>query len=448
MSFRKDFIWGAATAAFQIEGAWNEDGKGPSIWDDFCHEKPDAIFEGHTGDIACDHYHRMEEDVKLMAELGLKSYRFSVSWPRIFPEGIGKVNEKGAAFYDRLIDVLLKYDIRPMMTLFHWDYPSTLEKKGSWLNDESPEWFREYAAFCARRYGDRVKDMITFNEPQCIIGNGYAMGNFAPGYKKSEAEITVMIHHLLMAHGLAVKEIRSACRDIRVGYAPCAFSLIPYTNSVEDIEAAKKAYFNGEHSSFGVSWMSDPVVLGTYPEDGLKQREQFLPKTWKEDMKVICQPLDFYCQNIYFGEYIRSGKNGPEHVMKKPGHPRSAFGWYLVPEALYWGPKFLYERYKLPFIITENGIAGLDLVHLDGKVHDPQREDYLHRCLICLKKAAEDGVDVLGYYQWSLMDNFEWSSGYSQRFGMIYVDYDTQERIVKDSAWWYKSVIETNGENL
>ncbi|MBO2517832.1 MAG: beta-glucosidase [Clostridiales bacterium] len=390
----------------------------------------------------------MEADVKMMAELGLKSYRFSVSWPRIFPNGTGEVNEKGAAFYDRLINELLKYGIRPMMTLFHWDYPSALQKKGAWLNDESPEWFRQYAAFCAKRYGDRVKDMITFNEPQCIIGNGYKTGKFAPGYQMSDAEITVMIHNLLISHGLAVKEIREAYSDIRVGYAPCGFSAEPVSDSPEDIEAARKAYFDGTNTGFGVSWWSDPVVLGRYPEDGLVEVEKYLPAQWKEDMKTICQPLDFYCQNIYFGDYFRAGEKGPEMVRKDPGHPRSAFGWYLNPEALYWGPKFLYERYKLPFIITENGIAGLDFVHLDGKVHDPQREDYLHRCLLWYRKAAEDGVDAIGYFQWSLMDNFEWTSGYGQRFGMVYVDYATQQRIIKDSGWWYKKVIETNGDNL
>lgn len=448
MGFKKDFIWGAATAAFQVEGAWNEDGRGPSIWDDFCHDHPGAVYHGHTGDTACDHYHKMEEDVALMQKLGLKNYRFSVSWSRIFPDGIGRVNEAGAAFYDRLIDLLLQSGIRPFMTLFHWDYPSALQRKGAWLNPESPEWFRSYAAYCVKRYGDRVKDIITINEPQCVIGTGYEEGVFAPGAKLSDKELAVSCHHVLKAHGLAVREIRNAYADIRVSYAPCGTVSMPYSDKEEDIEAARSAYFATERPALSVAWWSDPVILGHYPESGLCKWEKYLPEGWQQDMPLISQKLDYYCQNIYQGRLIRQGENGPEAVDYPAGYPRTAFGWPITPDCLYWGPRFLYERYKMPIVMSENGMSNADIVSLDGKVHDPQRQDFLHRYLCSFRRAAQDGVDLMGYFQWSLMDNFEWASGYSERFGMIYVDFATKERIVKDSALWYMETTRQNGENL
>ncbi len=452
MSFRKDFIWGAATASYQIEGAAYEDGKGLSVWDRFSHEEG-KVFDGHTGDVACDHYHRYAQDVQLMKEIGLQAYRFSLSWPRILPEGKGAVNQKGIDFYNRLIDELLKNDIRPFVTLFHWDYPAALQALGAWENPDSVKWFEEYAALCARSFGDRVKDFITFNEPQCFIGLGYSMGVHAPGYRLPDSSLVPMSHHVMKSHGVAVRALRSLVPDVRVGYAPCADPCMPATRSPEDMEAARKAYFTvpeNEGWAFNAAWWSDPVMLGRYPESGLKRLGKYLPKGWEEDLSVIHQPLDFYGQNIYNGRYFKAADNeqGFEMLPLPVGFPKTAIQWPITPDALYWGPYFLYERYKTPFIMTENGLSAHDAVSLDGKVHDPNRQDFLNRYLLAYKKAAEDGVDIRGYFHWSLMDNYEWSHGYKERFGLIHVDYQTQERILKDSAHWYRSVIESNGECL
>lgn len=452
MGFRKDFLWGAATAAYQIEGAAYADGKGLSVWDRFSHEAG-KCFQGHTGDVACDHYHRYAGDVRLMAELGVKNYRFSLSWPRLLPNGTGGVNPKGLDFYNRLIDEMLKNGIRPFVTLFHWDYPWALQMRGAWENPDSPQWFAEYASMCARAFGDRVKDFITLNEPQCFIGLGYASGIHAPGLKLPAYSTVPMSHHVLKAHGLATLALRAAAHDCRVGYAPCANPMIPASDSPQDVEAARKAYFavpTQEDWTWNVSWWSDPVLLGAYPQEALSRLGEYLPDGWEQDMEAIHQPLDFYGQNIYNGSIVRAADNaeGYETVLPAAGGAKTAIQWPITPEALYWGPRFLYERYRTPILITENGMSAHDTVSLDGKVHDPNRQDYLNRYLLAYRRAAEDGVDLLGYFQWSLMDNYEWSNGYNDRFGMIYVDYATQKRIVKDSALWYKRVMETNGECL
>jgi beta-glucosidase len=453
MGFNNDFFWGAATATVQIEGATSEEyGKGLSVWDVFCKEKG-KVYSGHTPDIACDHYHRIEEDVKLMSELGINTYRLSISWTRILPNGIGEINQKGIDFYNKLIDTLLKYNIIPFVTLFHWDYPYELEKMGGWLNNESPKWFENYARIVAKEFGDRVKHFVTINEPQCFIGIGYKAGFHAPGKKHSDRDIVLMGHNVLIAHGLAVSALRENAPNCKVGYAPTGSGAIPLTNSAEDIEAARKAYFDIEldNWTWSVSWWSDPVLLGRYPEETqvFKELSQYLPKDYKKDMNIISTPIDFYGQNLYNGALYKSnGKEGYEWVSNKIGAPRTAINWPVTPKVFYWAPKFLYERYKLPIIITENGISCTDWVSLDGKVHDPNRIDFTHRYLIELKNATDDGVDILGYMHWTLMDNFEWSEGYKERFGLIYIDYETLERIPKDSYYWYKEVIKTNGNNL
>ena len=452
MSFPKNFIWGTATASFQIEGAWDEDGKSPSNWDEFC-EQPDAISDHSNGRIACDHYHRFREDVALMAAHGIRNYRFSVSWPRILPEGTGKVNEAGVAFYNQLIDCLLENGIRPWMTIYHWDMPACLEKKGGWVSEQMPDWFAEYTGVLADRFGDRVKDFFTINEPQCIIGLGYMTGGFAPGLKLGLKEQVTACHNLLKSHGRACQVLREKVKDVRIGYAPCGGVVIPKDeNNPADVEAARKAYFTVEKSSpaFSVAWFSDPVVLGKYPEDGLKYFGQYLPEGWQEDLKLICQKLDFYAQNIYEGREVRAAENedGYETVPYPAGHPRTACGWPVTPRALYWGPRYLWERYQVPFLISENGMSSHDCVMLDGKVHDPHRIDYLHRYIREYQRAGEDGVDIRGYFCWSLMDNFEWARGYSERFGLVYVDYPTGKRIPKDSLAWYAETVRTNGENL
>lgn len=447
MSFKKDFVWGAATSSYQIEGAWNEDGKGLNVWDVFSHE-PGYIEDGHTGDVACDHYHRYKQDVKLMSELGIRAYRFSISWSRIFPNGIGEVNEKGIKFYSDLIDELLKYNIEPFITLFHWDYPYELQKLGGWLNNDSVNWFADYAAKVVELYSDRVKHFITFNEPQCFLGSGYLSGVHAPGYAMRYKDVFAMCHNVLKAHGAAVIAMRkNAKQPIKIGYAPTGTTCYPATESPADIEAARKAMFASPDLSRGVmwnvSWWSDPVVLGKYPEDGLQKYKDYLPEITEEDMRLINQPIDFYANNIYNGKEIRADENGnPCPVPRKTGNGKTAIQWPITPEAMRWGPRFYYERYKLPFFITENGMSAHDVVSLDGKVHDPNRIDFLHRHLIELEKATDDGADVGGYFQWSFMDNFEWLKGYNDRFGIVFVDFESQERIPKDSAYWYKNWIE------
>lgn len=450
--FKKDFVWGAATASYQVEGAYNEDGKGLSIWDTFSRE-PGKIFSGHTGDIACDHYHLYKKDVQIMKELSLKAYRFSVSWPRIMPNGTGEVNLKGIEFYNNLIDELIKNGITPYLTLFHWDLPQALHEKGGWLNPEMPCWFEEYAKVIAKYFGDRVKHFFTINEPQCIVGLGYGNGVHAPGLKMSVRDNVRAMHNVLKAHGLAAKVLRENVKDVKIGCAPTGTSIYPADeNNPADIEAARKATFEikSEYDwNWNIAWWNDPVFLGKYPESGLKYVEKYLPESWEEDMKIICQPMDFVGNNLYSGKPVKAGENGEaEDVPFPEGYPRTAIDWFITPKALKWTVKFMHERYKLPVYVTENGMSCIDAVSLDSKVHDPNRIDFLNRYLLALREAVDEGADVAGYFQWSLMDNYEWSFGYSQRFGIVYVDYQTQERIIKDSGYWYKKVIETNGESL
>ncbi|HBB46241.1 MAG TPA: beta-glucosidase [Blautia sp.] len=450
MGFAKDFVWGAATSSYQIEGTGRDSGKGQNIWDVFTKE-PGRVYEGHTGDIACDHYHRFREDVAYMKELGLKGYRFSIDWSRVLPEGTGKVNEKGIDFYNALIDELLEQGIEPYITLYHWELPYEIYKRGGWMNPEIVEWFGQYARLVAERFSDRVKYFFTLNEPQCFVGLGFLQGCHAPGVKAPLRDTFEMAHNALKAHGRAVQMLRAyGKQNVQIGYAPTSGMCYPEKETPKDIEAARKALFalpdDLSNWTWNVSWWSDPVILGKYPEEGMKKYEKYLPVITDEDMKLISQPIDFYGQNIYNGRCIRMGTDGrPEEVRRPAGFPKTATNWPVTPEALYWGPKFLYERYRKPIYITENGMACHDTVSQDGKVHDPNRIDFLARYLKNLKRAAEE-IDIRGYFQWSLMDNFEWDKGYAERFGIIYVDFGTQERIWKDSAYWYRDLIRRNGD--
>lgn len=450
MGFAKDFVWGAATSSYQIEGTGRDSGKGQNIWDVFTKE-PGRLYEGHTGDIACDHYHRFREDVAYMKELGLKGYRFSIDWSRVLPEGTGKVNEKGIDFYNALIDELLEQGIEPYITLYHWELPYEIYKRGGWMNPEIVEWFGQYARLVAERFSDRVKYFFTLNEPQCFVGLGFLQGCHAPGVKAPLRDTFEMAHNALKAHGRAVQMLRAyGKQNVQIGYAPTSGMCYPEKETPKDIEAARKALFalpdDLSNWTWNVSWWSDPVILGKYPEEGMKKYEKYLPVITDEDMKLISQPIDFYGQNIYNGRCIRMGTDGrPEEVRRPAGFPKTATNWPVTPEALYWGPKFLYERYRKPIYITENGMACHDTVSQDGKVHDPNRIDFLARYLKNLKRAAEE-IDIRGYFQWSLMDNFEWDKGYAERFGIIYVDFETQERIWKDSAYWYRDLIRRNGD--
>lgn len=448
--FPSDFVWGAASSSYQIEGGHDADGKGPSNWDVFC-RREGAVFSGHTGEIACNHYSRWADDVAIMRDLGLHAYRFSISWPRVLPDGVGRVNEAGIGFYDRLVDALLEAGIRPWVTLFHWDYPYALHTQGGWLNPESPAWFAEYTAAVVDRLSDRVSHWMTINEPQIFIGLGHGDASHAPGFKLSLPERLLASHHSLLAHGRSVQVIRARAKTKPiVGWAPCGRVEYPATESAADIDAARRSTFSiTKRDSWNNTWFADPVCLGQYPEDGLDLFGAAAPAVGPRDMETICQPLDFYGVNIYSGEPVIAGSEGlPEKVPFPPGHPQTGMRWFITPESLRWGPRFLYERYKVPIVVTENGMACLDSLDETGRVRDPQRVSYTRSYLLALAEAIRDGADIRGYFHWSIMDNFEWAEGYSQRFGLVHIDFPTGRRTLKDSAHWYRGVIASNGDSL
>ncbi len=450
MIFPKHFVWGASTSAYQVEGAWNVEGKGPSVWDMFT-RSGDHVREGHSGREACDHYRRYQEDISLFSQVGLNAYRFSISWPRVIPAGTGTVNKKGLDFYDRLVDKLLASGINPWVTLFHWDYPYDLFLRGGWLNPDSPAWFEDYVAVIVRKLSDRVQNWVTLSDPQCFIGMGYATGEHAPGLKLELPEILLAGHHALLAHGRAVQSIRAhAARPASICWSPSATVFYPYTDSPADTEAARKATFAVFPGAiWNNTWLSDPVVFGRYPEDGLQAYGAAIPKIRSKDMETIHQPIDFYGCNVFQGTPVKAGPDGlPMAAPFAPGHVETACSWKQTPEAIYWGLRFLSKHYQLPVIITENGIANADSLSLDGKVHDTARVDFLNAHLLQVRRAIQDGIDVRGYFYWSAMDNFEWQNGYSHRFGLIYVDYATQRRSLKESAIIYRSIITSNGGEL
>ncbi len=448
--FPKGFVWGVAAASYQVEGAADEGGRGPSVWDMMC-RRPGAVWKGHTGAIACDHYHRFREDVALMRQIGVHAYRFSVSWPRVLPEGRGKPNPKGLSFYDRLVDALLSAKIEPWITLFHWDFPLALYYRGGWLNRDSADWFADYAALVVGRLGDRVRYWMTHNEPQCTIGLGHHQGSHAPGDRLATAEWLRAAHHLLLSHGKAVQAIRASSRlPCRVGWAVVGHGYVPASDSARDRRAARRRTFAvREANARNASWWMDPVVFARYPEDGCRVFGEAVPESAASDLQTIAQPLDFLGLNIYHAPVVRADSEGhAETVDPAVGHALTTYLWPVVPSSLYWIPRFWQERYGLPLFITENGMANTDWISLDGRVHDPQRIDFLRRYLHALRRAVVDGVDVRGYFHWSILDNFEWHEGYKQRFGLVFVDYPTQRRVVKDSAYWYARLIRTNGASL
>ncbi len=450
MSFRKDFLWGSATASYQVEGAWNNF-KQPSIWDIFSHEGA-HIKDGGSGDVTCSHYNLYKEDVSLMASLGLKAYRFSIAWTRIFTfDGMGKngieyhENPDGIAFYNALIDELVKNNITPFITLYHWDLPYALHLRGGWLNRDSSVWFEDYARTVGKLFGDRVKHFITFNEPSIFTGLGYMQGVHAPGFKLDTSDLLNLCHNVQLSHGKAVKALRETVENCSVGITLATSPVIPSSLEKLTVEQSYNVYFSCSKDNFvwSESFWVDPLILGEYPKEFVKEVSDFSGAEIfnQEDLKEINVPLDFIGLNIYSGRYY-----GEE---KRPfGSPHTDTGWDITPEALRWGPEHFYKRYKLPVYITENGMACLDSVFVDGKIHDAERIDYLTRYLRCLKEACENGCDIRGYFMWSFMDNFEWAEGFSRRFGMVYVDYKTLERIPKDSALWYSNVVKTNGEEL
>lgn len=450
--FRDDFVWGVASSAYQVEGREEGDGCGKSIWDTFTEQG--RILDGHTAAVACDHMHRYKEDYALMRMLGIKAYRFSMSWARILPEGTGKVNEKAIAMYRDMILEMKKNGIEPYITMYHWEFPQALQDRGGWLNEEVIEWFGYYARVVAENFSDICEYFITLNEPECFVGIGHLSGAHAPGLKLPQKDVFQIAHNALRAHGQAVINLRKyACRPIKVGYAPTCGMAYPATNKPEDIEAARKVLFGFyqpmDNWTWNVAWFNDPVFLGKYPEEGLKKFAEYLPEITEEDMKLIAQPLDFMGQNIYNGYMVAQGEDGEIEFVDRPaGFPKTGANWPVTPDCFYWGVKFLYDRYKLPLYITENGMSCHDDVSLDGKVHDPNRQNFLDLYISALQKANDEGVDVRGYFLWTFLDNFEWDKGYTERFGIVHVDFATQKRIVKDSAFWYQKIIESNGKEL
>ena len=445
MGFKKDFIFGAASAAYQIEGGWNEDGKGASIWD-VLSKAPDICKHNENGDTACDSYHRYKEDVAILKELGIKNYRFSIAWTRVLPEGTGRVNEAGLKYYSDLVDELLARGITPYVTLYHWDLPYELYKRGGWLNPDSTQWFLEYIKTVVDALSDRVQNWFTINEPQCFIGLGHQIGKHAPFLRQSNRDLIEMARNVMLSHGRAAKYIREKAKTApKIGFAPIGPVIPPKDESPEAIEAAYAASFDdlcydikGRNiiNMMSLSLWSDPIVLGRLPEAKGVFSEA--------DLAEIAQPLDFYGANIYYDQMGFDREFSYENGAYV-GSPRTATDWPVTPEALYWGPKFLYRRYGLPVIISEDGMAGYDWVHLDGKVHDPARIDFLQRYLGELERAAEE-VPVLGYFYWSLLDNLEWDSGYDKRFGLVHVDFRTFERTIKDSGYWYADYIKSKTE--
>jgi beta-glucosidase len=356
-------------------------------------------------------------------------------------------------FYDRLVDELLAAGIQPFATLFHWDFPQDLYKRGGWLNPSSSDWFAAYTRIVVERLGDRISHWMTLNEPQVFVLLGHQAGNHAPGLNLSFGDILQIGHNTLLAHGKAAQAIRAHSKlPAKVGLAPSHQGSIPWNpEKPQDIETAREFTFQMQgRGLWGIAWWMDPVFFGEYPADGLTLFEADLPEITPEDMATIHQPVDFFGFNLYTANYVTRNEDGTfkfEHF-HDPNNTLTAMDWPVSPEGLYWAARFIWERYQKPIFITENGLANCDWVALDGKVHDPQRIDFTNRYLLALSRAIDDGADVAGYFHWSLMDNFEWSFGYKRRFGIIYVDYETQERILKDSAYWYSEVIRQNGANL
>ncbi len=431
--FPADFVFGAATAAYQIEGAAREGGRGESVWDRFA-ATPGKVRNGDTGEVACDFFHRYREDVALLTELGVGAFRFSVAWPRVLPEGRGRVNESGLDFYDRLVDELLAHGIEPFATLFHWDTPQALEDAGGWPARATAEAFVEYAEVVVRRLGDRVRFWATHNEPWVVSWLGHAWGEHAPG-RTSEADAVACAHHLLLSHGWAVEAIRAAAPDAQVGIVLNLAEAYPVGDSPEDEAAAWQV--DGE----GNRWFLDPIFRGSYPADLLGRNELVAPFVRDGDLEAIAAPIDFLGVNNYFRFLVGGGPGGPR-LVRNPEAPYTAMDWEVYPDALHRLLVRVSEDYAPPAIyVTENGAAFADVRAHDGRVHDPERTAYLESYLDAVGRAVADGAPVRGYFVWSLLDNFEWAHGYSKRFGIVYVDYPTLARIPKDSFWWYRDAI-------
>ena len=447
--FPDSFLWGTATSAHQIEGSPTADGAGRSIWHRFAHT-PGNTWLDQTGDVACDHYRRYKEDVALMAELGTNAYRFSIAWGRILPEGTGKVNRKGIDFYSRLVDELLKKNIKPNITLYHWDLPEALDDRGGWLNRDIAEWFGDYAVTMFDALGDRVEMWSTLNEPWVVTDGGYVSGVLAPGHSNL-FEAPIATHNLLRAHGAAIQRFRAtkAANKGKIGLVVNLEPKYPASQSPEDLAAVQRAdaYMNRQYL--------DPVFLGKYPTEMRDIFGEAWPEWSDEDMRLIKQPIDFLGVNYYTR---RVERYHPEYLplrtkhVPQPQHTTTDTHWEVFPEALTRVLLWVNERYgagKLPIYITENGAAFYDPPHtIDGRIEDPLRTEYYRQHLRAAHEAMSKGVNLRGYYAWSLLDNYEWAHGYAKRFGIVHVDYSTQQRTIKSSGRYYSSVIRSKGEIL
>lgn len=440
-SFPKNFCWGAASASVQVEGAATEDGKGESIWDVFS-RRPGAIKHGDTPAVACDHYHRYREDVALMARLGVKHYRLSLAWPRIMPDGVGTLNRRGLDFYSRLFDTLHEHGITPWVTMFHWDLPQALEDKGGWPTRQVVDAFADYADTIVKAYGDRVKNWITLNEIGVFLDSGYALGRHAPGRKEDFATVHQAFHHAVLCHGHGVRAVRQyGGAGARVGLTDNSRAITPITETAVDIAAAREVYRRVNCR------ILEPVFTGAYGQVYQQQTKGWLPKIAPGDMELIAAPTDFLGLNIYSGEFVRADADGkPESVPVPPHYPVADSPWLRWnARALYWGPRHAVELFGAKsIVITENGAGYDETPPVDGKVNDLHRLEYIRACLAELQRGIRDGVPTTGYFAWSFMDNFEWAEGYERRFGLVYNDFQTQQRTPKASALWYREVMNAN----
>ncbi len=440
-SFPKNFVWGVATAAPQIEGAAYEDGKGESIWDHFA-RIPGKVHLGENLDVACDHYHRYKQDFALMQKLGVKHYRLSIAWPRIYPNGRGAVNEKGLAFYDKLIDSMLAHGIQPWVTMFHWDLPQALEVEGGWRTRAIREPFAVYADTIVKRYRDRVKNWITLNEIICFTRYAYGGGDKAPGTNEGEAVVNQTFHNALLCHGEGVRAVREfGGRGARVGLTDNSSIPIPVMETPEHVAAAKAAFIRNN------TRVLEAMYKGGYSAEYLRAAGKDRPKFEKDDFKLIGLPTDFLGMNIYTGDFVRAGKGGkPEVIPFTPNFPKADSPWLaLIPEAMYWGPRWAHEVYGAKAVyITENGAGYDDAPPVKGEVNDLHRRNYVRAGLKELHRGMQEGVPTRGYFLWSFMDNFEWQDGYNRRFGVVYNDFKTQKRTPKLSALWYAEMMKKN----
>lgn len=439
LKYPSNFFWGAATASYQIEGATDEDGRSESIWDRFS-VTPGKVYNGESGAIACDHYHRWAEDIGIMQKLGLQAYRFSIAWPRVIPSGRGEINPKGLDFYDRLVDKLLEAGIAPYATLYHWDLPQTLQDAGGWANRETAYAYAEYVEAVVKRLGDRVKGWITHNEPWCAAFLGYKEGRQAPGltdYRQSVAAA----HHLLLSHGLAVPLIRQYAPQAEVGITLNLGVFQAATPGSADDEAVRQA--DCEQNRLFL----DPIFKGRYPTDHKLLNEMAATLVQPDDLKIIAAPIDFLGVNYYTRSVLQVDRGTNEVREVPPAGVYTTMGWEVYPEGLYKLLARLHQEYPARYIITENGASNDDVPDTNGQVVDDLRVSYLRKHFKQVHRAIDEGINVAGYFVWSLLDNFEWAYGYSKRFGLVYVDYNTQQRIIKQSGHWYSKVIQANGFN-